>query len=145
MQDNRELEMFLRNLQQGLRKYGLEAFNESLENILDENVHLREGKINVVLEVVCAEYDLTRKELLTGRGKGRVQQARKYTYCILYNDYNLPMRYIANRVFKLKWHTSVALALAYHKSLNNNLKMDKEFSEELQRLRELIKTKENGK
>jgi chromosomal replication initiation ATPase DnaA len=123
----------------------LEGFNQSIESILDENIYVRDGRIDIVIDVICNHYNLNKREFLSGRGKGKISEARKYAYCILYNEYKLPIRYIASRIFRQKWHTSVSIALSYYRSLNKDLKMDREFMDELDKLIELIKNKQYDK
>jgi hypothetical protein len=97
-----------------------------------------------VIDTICADFKIPRGTFLKGRGKGKVQEARKYAYCILHNDLNLTIRYIAKRVFSLKWHTSVSVVLKYEKTLKTELKPDRLFLENLTRLRQAIKEKINN-
>jgi chromosomal replication initiation ATPase DnaA len=140
----RELEIFLRNLQIGLKKYSLSELNESIEAIVtdkNEKFRQRQVKVDLVVNVICKHFGLDRDIFLNGRGKGTIQQARKYAYCILHNDYDLPIRYISHQVFSLKWHTSVSVAIQYAKTLNEDVKPDKEFIQKLKELRNEINIK----
>lgn len=141
---SRELEIFLRNIQIGLKKYSLSELNESLEAIVtdkNEKLRQRQVKVDLVVNVICKHFDLEKEIFLRGRGKGVIQQARKYAYCILHNDYDLPIRFISNQVFSLKWHTSVSVAIQYAKTLNEDVKPDKEFIQKLKELRNEINIK----
>lgn len=141
---SRELETFLRNLQLGLKRFSLAELNESIEALVNdksEKTRQRKAKVDLVVNVICRHYNLDRDIFLRGRGKGVVQTARKFAYCILHNDYDLPIRYISNQVFDLKWHTSVSVTIQYYKSLNEEIKPDKEFIEKLNELRKEINHK----
>jgi len=140
----KELETFLRNIQIGLKRYSLSELNQSIEEIVtdkNEKVKQRKVKVDMVINVICKHFAIDRDVFLNGRGKGVVQQARKLAYCILHNDFDLPIRYISQKVFSLKWHTSVSLAIQYSKTLNVDIKPDKEFMDKLNELRNEINIK----
>ncbi|HRH53144.1 MAG TPA: hypothetical protein PLN38_07460 [Chitinophagales bacterium] len=139
--DNKEIEIFFRNIQQGLSKYSLQEINESLEAIINNDEHFvvnSKKRINTVLDVVCDDFKITKHMLLHGRGKGVVQEARVVAFCVLHNDFNLSMRYIALSVFKMNWHTSVSKAIQYYKSLNMQCKPDRLFNEKLVSIKDKI-------
>lgn len=141
---SRELETFLRNLQLGLKRFSLAELNETIEALVtdkNQKSRQRQVKVDLVVNVICKHFNLDRDIFLKGRGKGIVQQARKYAYCILHNDYDLPIRFISNQVFDLKWHTSVSVTIQYYKTLNVDIKPDKEFIEKLNELRNEINIK----
>jgi len=145
--EQHELRVFLRNLQEGLKKYTLAEFNDSISSIVtDKKGKKREQKLKVdcVITEICNEFNLSREELLKGRGKGIVQTARKYTYCILHNDLELPIRHIAKNIFAHQWHTSVSVVINYSKTLNLAIKSDREFAEKLNFLRSRIDEKINN-
>lgn len=141
---NKEFVAMLRWLAEGLKKYTVEELTENLGSLVsDKKLRQRQQKLKVecVLSEICTEFEITRDELVKGRGKGVVQTARKYAYCILHQDVGLPIRYIAKNIFLREWHTSVSVAVNYTKTLNVNIKADREFGEKLQELREKIKEK----
>lgn len=132
--EKRELDVFFKNIRQGLKKYTLQELNDSIGSIVYNKIDKQKEKkrqINTVIEVICNHFDLTKESLLNGRGKGIIQEARKYAFCILHNDFNLPIRYIAKNIFQLNWHTSVSIAIQNYKTLNLDIKPDREFKERL--------------
>lgn len=140
----RELEIFLRNIQIGLKKYSLNELNQTIEALVtdkNEKGRQRKAKVDIVVSVICKHFELDKEKFLNGRGKGLIQQARKYAFCILHNDFDLPIRYISSEVFSLKWHTSVSLVIQYAKTLNEDIKPDKIFIDKLNELRKQIDTK----
>jgi len=146
--EKKELEVFFKNIQQGLKKYTLQELNDSIGAIVTNKTDKQKEKksqINIVVEVICSQFDLTKESLLNGRGKGSIQEARKYAFCILHNDFNLPIRYIAKNVFQLNWHTSVSIAIQYYKSINLDVKSDREFKERLQTIQNKIVEKVKNK
>jgi hypothetical protein len=139
--DNKELQIFFKNLAQGLKKYSLQELNENLSLMVTNKADRERQKayyIDCVLTEICQEFSLTKPELVRGRGKGVVQVARKYAYCILHDDFEIPIRHIAKNVFNLNWHTSVSVVIQYKKTLNMDVKPDREFSEKLEQLKERI-------
>ncbi len=145
--DNKELQLFFKNLAYGLKKYSLQELNENLSSMVTNKAYKDKQKayyIDCVLSEICQEFNLTKQELVKGRGKGVVQIARKYAYCILHDDFEIPIRHIAKNVFHLNWHTSVSVVIQYKKSLNLDIKPDREFSEKLEALKERILKKINS-
>lgn len=143
----RELELLFRNIQQGLRRYSLAELNENIGSLVNgstEKLRDKQRHINIIIDIICTDFKLQRSTFLKGRGKGKVQEARKYAYCILHEDLNLPIRYIAKSIFSLKWHTSVSVVLKYHKTLREDLKPDRLFMEKLNHLREAIANRLNN-
>ena len=140
MSEKTEIEELLKNIQLGLKKFTLKELNESLYYVLKSKVDKQKDKkkhIDIVINLVCAEFNLKKEQLIHGRGKGIVQDARKIAYCILHFNLNLPIRYVAKRIFFLNWHTSVGAVIQYHNSLNLSIKPDKDFKDKL----DLIQTK----
>lgn len=145
--ERKELELFLRTMQQAVRKYTLSELNETIGSIVNtktEKVKDKQRQISIVLDTISDDFGIARESFVAGRGKGKIQQARKYAYCILHNDLDLPIRMIAN-IFNMNWHTSVMVVIKYHKSLNKEIKPDKEFLDKLADLRNRINEKLNDK
>lgn len=143
----KELENFLRTMQQAVRKYSLSELNDTICTIINSKnnkVKDRQTHIEVVMDVICDDFQIQKEAFLIGRGKGKVQQARKFAFCILHNDLDLPIRSIAN-LFSMNWHTSVMVVIKYHKTLNKEIKPDREFLEKLQQLQSMVKQKLNDK
>lgn len=139
MSEKKELEVFFKNIQQGLKRFTLGELNESLHSILQNKEDKQKDKqkqIALVLDSVCKEYGIKRDYLIKGKSKGDLQQARNIAYCILHLDLGLSIRYIAKNVFFLEWHNSVGVAIKYHKELNTDIAPDRKFKEKL----ELIKS-----
>lgn len=146
--EKRELEVFFKNIQQGLKKYTLQELNDSIGQIVNNKTDKQKDKkqqINIVIDVICGDFTISKESLLKGRGKGTIQEARKFAFCILHNDFNVPIRYIAKKVFQLNWHTSVSIAIQYYKTLNLDVKPDREFMERLQIIKNKIVEKINNK
>jgi chromosomal replication initiation ATPase DnaA len=139
-----ELEEFFKNIQNVLKKHSLQELNQSVNDFIAnsyKNTRCSPKKIDIVLKVVCEEFDITKDKLIVGRGKGLVQEARKYAFVLLHQELNLTIRYIAKYVFHSKWHTSVAMAIKYYKNINLEVKPDKEFNSKFKELQTKIKAK----
>ena len=70
---------------------------------------------------------LSSNHLIYEKTKREIVQARNIAYCILHLNVKLSIRSIATRVFFLKWHNSVGVAIKNYNSLNPNIAPDKEF------------------
>ena len=137
MSEKEEVIRLIKSLQKGLKQFTLKEFNDALSEVVSppiEDQKSKEKHIELLLDLICTEYNLTRQELLYGRAKGDVQKARSVAYCILHFNLKLPIRYIANKVFSLKWHNSVGVAIQYYKNLNYEITPDKEFKDKLEKI-----------
>ena len=108
----------------------MQELNQSINDFIankHKNTRCNPKKVNVVIVAVCEEFKISKDKLLVGRGKGVIQEARKYAFILLYQELGLTIRYIAKYVFHLKWHTSVAMAIKYFKEINIEVKPDKNF------------------
>lgn len=137
MSEKEEVLRLIKSLQKGLKQFTLKEFNEAINSVINppiENEKSKEKHIALILDLICEEYSITRQELTYGRAKGDVQKARSIAYCILHFNLKLPIRYIANKVFFLKWHNSVGVAIQYYNNLNCDIQPDKEFKEKLEKI-----------
>jgi chromosomal replication initiation ATPase DnaA len=144
MTEKKELEVFFRNMQQGLKRFTLKELNESLHTLVNNKEDKQKDKqkqIILVLDAVCKDYGITKDYLIKGKAKGDLQQARNIAYCILHLDLGLSIRYIAKNVFYLEWHNSVGVAIKYHKELNTDIAPDKKFKEKLEKIKSGIVAK----
>lgn len=129
-----------------LEKYSPKELKAELSDLInkrDENK--KKEYIDFVINSVCDKFLITRNILLRSAKRGDVQTAKQITYCLLHVELNLPMRFISSRVFLKRPHNSVGIAVKRYYSLNNKIKVDREFFEtytEIQsRLAEFIKSK----
>ena len=129
--ERKEIEELFKNLLQGLKMYSVAEMNEGISKLINRynNQETNKQIVDAVLETICDDFDISRSLLLKGRGKGKVQDARRYAYCILHFDLGFPIRFIARNIFFHKWHTSVSVVIQYCKSLNKDVKVDREFYE----------------
>lgn len=133
MQDKAEIMELFKNLQRGIKKYTVKELNGALQQVLNNvDQEDKQLQITVALNAVCNEYEITRHELIYSTARGDMKQAKNIAYCLLHNELDLPIRYIAKNVFFLKWHNSVGIAIRYSKSLNPNIKPDREFKERME-------------
>lgn len=144
MSEKTELENFLKNIQNGLKKFTLKELNDSLYIVLrtkNGKQNPKQKYIQIVLDEVSKEFDIQLEYLINSRKRGTVQQARKIAYCILHFNLKLPIRYIAKNVFYQNWHTRVGAIIQYHNRLNLNIKPDKEFYDKLQLINQKVTEK----
>lgn len=137
MSEKKALETFFKNVQQNLKNYSLCEINESLEWMSNNDIY-KQKDISMILDVICEDFNIEKETLIYGKTKKELQQARNIAYCILHLDLGVPIRYIAKRIFFLKWHNSVAVAIKYHKSLNVNIAPDRKFKEKMETIQKTI-------
>lgn len=136
MSEKEQVLNLLKTIQKGLKEFTLEEFNNLINGILKtkDNHSDKKHNIEVVFNLICEEYSISRRALVYGRCVGEIQQARSIAYCVLHFNLGLPIRYIAKRVFFLKYHNSVGIVIKYHNSLNPKVPPDRIFKEKLQNI-----------
>lgn len=125
MNNHKEVEVLLKNIQEGIRLYGVKELNQAITKALYEKTD-RAEEIEYVLDCVSNEYKISRHSLIKST-KHYNQKARQMAYCILYIDMGLSLRDIA-KIFG-KYVRSVAIAIENYRKLNPNIKTDKQFIE----------------
>lgn len=141
--DKELLSEFLKNLRKGLKVCDLEELNKSIEGVL-EKIKNDDSVIQDVLNVVCEEYNLLRNELLHSTQRGEVQEARRIAICLMFFNSNISIRKIANGVFNREYHLFIQKAIKRHKTLNVNIKPDKQYKDKYDKLEKIIKTNKYG-
>lgn len=126
MNEHKDVEFLLKNIQEGIRLYGVKELNSAISKTLYEKTDKAE-EIEFILDTVCAEFNLSRYNLIKSKKHGYVQKARKIIFCLLYFDVGLSLREIGT-IFG-KYVRSVAIAIENYKKINLKIKQDKEFSE----------------
>lgn len=135
-----ELNSLLKNIQKGLRVFGVKDLNNALAEMLND----KDGKsqeIKMTLQAVCEDFKIPLRDLIESTSRGIIQEARNTAICLLYFNVRLPIRVISNRVFGTKWTLFVSKAIKRHKTLNKNIKPDKEYLERYERIESVIKNK----
>lgn len=122
----KDLELLAQSITEGLKEYTIEEISTAIKDHLEVN---RTKEVSFIFKTVAEHYQLTRRIIITGKSSGKIQEARKIIYCLIHYNLNLSTRHIAKRIFKNKWHSSVAITIRYFKTLDENIKIDREFSE----------------
>lgn len=140
MPQKEEIFELLKNLQSGLKKFTITELNEALSNIVKEVKCLADDKdIKNFIQEVCKDFSINKNQLIHSKARGNISVAKSITYCLLYFELNLPLRYISKKVFYLKHHGSVAVAVRNFKKLNTAIKPDREFLERYENIKTKIK------
>jgi len=82
-----------------------------------------------ILNSVCEHYKVSKKALKYSPARGNLQEARTMCYCLLHRELGLSMRYVAFRIFELEQHSTVNNAIMKFRTLNTDLKHEKEYRE----------------
>ena len=140
-EEKQELQAFIKHIQQSLKIFTLTELNDVLVNVINKKEDKQKDKeknIDLILNIICEEYKIKKHELIYSKDKN-VQQPRTIAFCLLHLSLNLPIRYIANKIFFLKWHNTVGVAIKYYNTLNPNIVPDRVFIEKIN----TVKTKVN--
>jgi hypothetical protein len=125
MPEKKEIELLLKNIQEGLKKYSVKELNEAIISFLNKKED-KSKEIDYVFQIVCEEYNTNTRTLKKNNIRGVLQEGKQIIYCILHFNLGLSTRYIAEKVFS-NWHTSVHTGIRRFKSSDINLKQDREF------------------
>lgn len=134
------IEALLKNIQIGLKVYTSDDLLSELNNSIVGLLNKKDNKqqyVDYTLQLVCDEYGITKRILINSTARGKFQQARIMSYCLLHYELGLPIRYIAKRIFD-KWHNSVSDGLRYFKTIDIGIKEQKQFQETYTRLQERL-------
>lgn len=146
MSEKEQVQQFLKSIQKGLKQYTLEEFNVAIDGALKpktQNEQDKRREINIVLDLICKEYGITKDALIYDKTKRTILRARNIAYCILHFNIKLSIRYIATKVFFLKWHNSVGIAIKNYNMLNPKIATDKEFNDMFKKIEDLTNKKIN--
>lgn len=144
-QEKQELEAFFKHIQQSLKLFTLEELNEVLVNInskRDDKQKDKEKNIDIIVDIICKEYKIAKHDLIYSREK-RIQEPRTIAFCILHTILDLPIRYIASKIFFLKWHNTVGVAIKYYNELDPSIQPDKEFMDKFNNIKTQVNKKIN--
>jgi chromosomal replication initiation ATPase DnaA len=133
----KDIELLLRNIQEGLRKYSVQELNEALNKILRKSRDYK-PQIEVVLKVVCDEYNIPIIMLHKKNTRGIIQEAKQIACCLIHFNYKLSIRYIAENVFNSNYHTSVANAIKRYKTADIKHKQEGAFIEKYNTLKDKL-------
>jgi chromosomal replication initiation ATPase DnaA len=136
MDENKDLELLLKNLQEGLKNHSIKELNEALVVAIN-NKYDKKADIDNVLLLVSKKYEISIKTLLSTHGRGKTQEAKQIAYCLLHINLGLSIRYIAKRVF-FNWPSSVMIGVKRYKFANPKIKHDAEFLETYNNLQEKL-------
>jgi len=141
-----EIESLFKNLQQGIKIYGVKDLNDAISKVIYEKNDLSK-EIDFILKSVAKEFNITKHILIHSNKRGDYQQARQVSYCLLYLDLGLTLRQIAKDIFN-KYHRVVAIAIEYHKALDEKHPVDKKFidiyKKQQEKLLNYINTNKHG-
>ena len=140
MNEHKEVEFLLKNIQEGIRLYGVKEVNEAITKALYEKTD-KADEVDFILNEIAKDFNITRRNFIMSKKHGYVQQARQLAYCLLYFDIGLSLRAIAN-IFN-KYVRSVAIAIENYRKLNPTIKKDKDFIEKYEMYQKKILDKLN--
>lgn len=125
MQENKEMEKLLSNIQEGLKKYSVKELNQAIVAVLNKK-HDKTEEIDYILELVSKEHGISVNTLKKSTSRGKIQTAKQLAYCLLHNNLGLSIRHIAERIF-FNWPTSVQTGVKRYRTASSNPQVDKEF------------------
>jgi len=135
MNENKQVESLLKNIQEGIRLYGVKELNEAITKTLYKKTD-KGSEIEYILNMVCNDYNITKRNLIQSKKHGHIQKARQMCFCLLYFDIGLSLREIGN-VFG-KYVRSISVVIENYRKMNPEFKLDREFLELYKKYQENI-------
>jgi chromosomal replication initiation ATPase DnaA len=126
MTEQKHIEVLLRNIQEGIRLYGVKELNEAITKTLYSKTD-KADEIDFILNMVANDFNLSRHSMIKSKKHGYPQKARQLAYCLLYFDIGLSLREIGS-IFG-KYVRSISIAIENYRKINPDIKPDKEFLE----------------
>lgn len=142
MEGHKDVEVLLKNIQEGIRLYGVKELNQAITSALYKKTDKAE-EVEYIKKIVCDTYGISRHALMTSKKHGDVQKARQIAYCLLHFDIGISQREVA-RIFG-KFVRSVSRVIDYHRTLNPSINTDKKFLEEYKNFQQKVLLYINGK
>ncbi|MES2287596.1 MAG: hypothetical protein V4547_18015 [Bacteroidota bacterium] len=124
--NNENVDLLFKNLHKGLQVYTAKELNEAIIALILKKTNKGE-ETEFILEQVCDTYRITKRTLFTGKIH-KVFEARKLASCLLHYELGISLRRIAV-ILKQKAHNKCGEATRYYKTINKNVKVDREFDE----------------
>lgn len=124
--DSKLIGEFLKNMQNALKHYTLPELNEALLKALNNTDVKKTTEVSATIDVICRHYGITKKALIRTKHNYKDAIAKKMAYQLLHLTFNIPVRYISNRVFFQKNHNGITQAVKEFRKLNISLKQDRE-------------------
>ena len=80
-----ELADLFKNIQNGLKHYGLNELNFLLCKVLKTKSALeKKDEVNYIVAIVCEHYELSKRNFMTARFGGNSSEARQMASCLLH-------------------------------------------------------------
>lgn len=135
MNENKEVEFLLKNIQEGIKLYGIKELNEAITKSLYKKSD-KAIEIEFILETITTDFNLSRSNLIKSKKHGKIQKARQIIYCLLYFDIGLSLREIGG-IF-CKYVRSISIVIENYRKLNPEFKIDKDFLEEYKKYQQKV-------
>jgi|LakMenE01Jun11ns_1017448.scaffolds.fasta_scaffold9745610_3 chromosomal replication initiation ATPase DnaA len=130
----------LKNIQKGIKVYGLKQLNDSLEALINSGDG-RDKIIDKILLIVCDDFKISKNILLFSNERGEIQEARRIATCLLFFNANIPVRTISKKIFERDWTLFVSKAIKRHRNINESIKPDREYKERYEKLEKILNKK----
>lgn len=137
MQENKEVEHLLNNIQKGLQMYSIKEFNTAIKGIIDNSGETKKDIIKYTLHSVCLNFKISMSDLMSKNNRGTIIDAKQIAYCLLYFQLNLSVKYISSSVFK-SWRNSIYRGINRLKNINPNIKDDENFFKKYNTIKDTI-------
>jgi chromosomal replication initiation ATPase DnaA len=135
MDEHKDVGLLLKNIQEGIRLYGVKELNEAITKALYEKTD-KASDVEFILDEITKDFNISRNNLILSKRHGYTQKARQLAYCLLYFDIGLSLRAVAT-IFG-KYVRSVAIAIENYRKLNPLVKEDRDFLEKYQEYQKKI-------
>ncbi len=120
-----ELEHLFKNIGRGLKKFSAGDLNKAVIAAL-KNQSDPSPEIDFVLESVAKHFKISVKALKQTHTRGKLQDAKQISYCLLHFNLGLPINYIAKNVYE-NWPNSVQKGINRLKNMDIHIKSECDF------------------
>jgi chromosomal replication initiation ATPase DnaA len=138
--EKQEVSRLLNNIQKGINAIGISRLNTALCTILLQE----DGKdkaITLVIATVCDDFNVAPATIKNKYASAEAMRAREMCFCILHYEFNIPTRAISRAVMGNENHTTVFQIIKRYRTINENIKDDREFKNRYDKIFSKIKPK----
>ena len=134
-----ELSELFKNIQNGLKQYSISEFNDLVCRVLKtKNRFEKIDEVNYIVAIVCEQYKLSKRNFMTTRLGGSTTEARQIASCLFHFKLGFSQRHIAH--YYSVSPRIVNVAIKKYRTLDTNIKWDKQFKENYEMLERKFNT-----
>ncbi len=134
-----DVSKLLKTIQYGLQHCSIQELSENIKNSVIVKDDRKEDALKVI-KIVALHYGVSIESILKGKKRGVVTDAKRMCFCLIHNELNFTISYIADKIWDKIHYYTVQSAINFYKEINEQIKHEKEFKEVYSKIKTKIDT-----